>query len=145
MLSMATCSPEESVAHAFEDLAARRWIEARLKANELRAATAKGLADCGTELAEDCRTRVSAALHDLEAALASENPQTKLGDTQQLQAACAALDEATQPLAELLMDKAVEALLHKRGVTHVSSTILDSSAIARVPFSVRTNRVGSHA
>ncbi len=30
---------EESVEHAFEDLAARRWIEARLKANELIAAT----------------------------------------------------------------------------------------------------------
>src|SRR5713101_4870575 len=37
---------EESVEHAFEDLAARRWIEAKLKATELIAATRKGLADC---------------------------------------------------------------------------------------------------
>ena len=33
---------EESVEHAFEDLAARRWIEARLKAGELISATRKG-------------------------------------------------------------------------------------------------------
>jgi molecular chaperone DnaK len=38
---------EESVEHAFEDLAARRWIEAKLKANELVAATRNGLVDCG--------------------------------------------------------------------------------------------------
>src|SRR5205823_12646587 len=41
---------EESVEHAFEDLAARRWIETRLKANQLISATRKGLADCAEEL-----------------------------------------------------------------------------------------------
>lgn len=35
---------EESVEHAFEDLAARRWIEATLRAKETLAATRKGLA-----------------------------------------------------------------------------------------------------
>ncbi len=38
---------EESVEHAFDDLAARRWIEAKLKANETLAATKKALADFG--------------------------------------------------------------------------------------------------
>ena len=33
-----------------------------------------------------------------------------------LQAACAALDEVTKPLAELLMDKAMEAMLRKKGL-----------------------------
>jgi hypothetical protein len=33
-----------------------------------------------------------------------------------LKAAGVELDEATQPLAELLMDRAVEAMLRKRGV-----------------------------
>jgi hypothetical protein len=33
-----------------------------------------------------------------------------------LQTAVAALDEVTRPLAELLMDQAVEAMLKKRGV-----------------------------
>ena len=32
---------EESVEHAFEDLAARRWVEAKLKADALVAATRK--------------------------------------------------------------------------------------------------------
>jgi len=32
---------EESVEHAFEDLAARRWVEARLKADQLISATRK--------------------------------------------------------------------------------------------------------
>ena len=36
---------EESVEHAFDDLAARRWIEAKLKANETLAATKNALAD----------------------------------------------------------------------------------------------------
>src|SRR5438477_8566272 len=39
---------EESVEHAFEDLAARRWVEAKLKANAITAATRKGLIDCAS-------------------------------------------------------------------------------------------------
>ena len=34
----------------------------------------------------------------------------------ELQAACAELDEISKPLAELLMDRAMEAMLRKRGV-----------------------------
>ena len=106
---------EESVEHAFEDLAARRWIEAKLKATELSAATRKGLADCAAELDADYKQRVEGALRDVETLLATEHSETKSGDTKQLQAACAALDEATRPLADLLMDRAMEALLRKRG------------------------------
>ena len=39
-----------------------------------------------------------------------EDKETKL------KAAIAALDEATKPLADLLMDKAMDAMLRKRGV-----------------------------
>ena len=56
------------------------------------------------------------ALAAVEAALATENAETQTGDTQRLQAASAALDEATQPLAELMMDRAMEAMLRKRGL-----------------------------
>jgi molecular chaperone DnaK len=108
---------EESVEHAFEDLAARRWIEARLKANELISATRAGLADCAAELDSDYIARVNTALQAVESALASEDPNTKTGNTKQLQAACATLDEVTKPLAELLMDKVTETLLRKRGLT----------------------------
>ncbi|HWI58237.1 MAG TPA: Hsp70 family protein, partial [Bacillota bacterium] len=107
---------EESVEHAFEDLAARRWIEARLKASELISATRKGLADCATELEADYRAQVEAALDRVQAAADTEAAETKTGDTKALQAACAALDEATKPLAEILMDRAMEALLRQRGM-----------------------------
>src|SRR5438445_3182396 len=40
---------EESVEHAFEDLAARRWIEGKLKADALITATRKALADCAAD------------------------------------------------------------------------------------------------
>jgi molecular chaperone DnaK len=106
---------EESVEHAFEDLAARRWIEAKLKANELVSATRKGLADAEAELDAENRAQVERALHELEKVLSVENPEAKTGDLKQLQTAIAALDESTKPLADLLMDKAMEALLRKRG------------------------------
>jgi molecular chaperone DnaK len=107
---------EESVEHAFEDLAARRWIEAKLKANELVSATRKALSDCAGELESDYQARVEAALQTVEKTLMTEDPQTKIGNPKQLQSDCAALDEATKPLAELLMDKVTEAMLRKRGL-----------------------------
>ncbi|HWC58497.1 MAG TPA: Hsp70 family protein [Verrucomicrobiae bacterium] len=107
---------EESVEHAFEDLAARRWIEAKLKATELISATRKALNDCADELDTDYKARVETALQAVEKTVASEDPQTKIGNPKQLQADCAALDEATKPLAELLMDKVTEAMLQKKGL-----------------------------
>ncbi|MEY2429680.1 MAG: molecular chaperone DnaK, partial [Verrucomicrobiota bacterium] len=109
---------EESVEHAFEDLAARRWVEAKLKATELITATSKALADCASELEPDYRAQVEWALGEVEAAVARENPETNCGDSKQLQAACATLDEVTKTLAEILMDKAMEALLRKKGMIH---------------------------
>jgi len=107
---------EESVEHAFEDLAARRWVEAKLKANELISATRKALATCADELEPDYNTRVEAALQAVGRTVAGEDPQTKIGNAKQLQADCAALDEVTKPLAELLMDKVTEAMLRKKGL-----------------------------
>jgi len=107
---------EESVEHAFEDLAARRWVEAKLKANQLIAATRKGIADCAAELDQQYTNKVESALHEVEATIAAENPETKTGDAQRLQVACAALDEVTKPMADLLMEKATDAWLTKRGV-----------------------------
>ncbi len=106
---------EESVEHAFEDLAARRWIEARLKGNELASATRKGLAECAAELDPAYKSQVENALAEVEAAMGGQAQDKELGDTKRLQAACAALDEVTKPLADLMMDKAIEAVLRKRG------------------------------
>jgi molecular chaperone DnaK len=106
---------EESVEHAFDDLATRRWVEQKLKANELLSATRKGIAGCRGELTAEYVAQVEAALKSVEVVIASEHAQTGAGDVKQLQFACATLDEVTKPLAELLMDKAMEAMLRKRG------------------------------
>ena len=107
---------EESVEHAFEDLAARRWIEARLRAQETVTATRKALVQCAEELDALRQQQVTQALAEVEAALATEDPATGTGDPHRLKSATAALDEATRPLAELLMDRAMEAMLRKRGL-----------------------------
>jgi molecular chaperone DnaK (HSP70) len=107
---------EESVEHALEDLKARQWIEAKLRADETLAATRKGLAECSDELDEACRKQIETAMAATESALAAQDAETMIGDPAKLKAASAALDEATRPLAELLMDKAMEGLLRKRGL-----------------------------
>jgi molecular chaperone DnaK len=104
---------EESVEHAFDDLAARRWVEQKLKAQELLAATRKGLAGCASELERDYVTHVEMAMQQVEMVLSTEKADA--GDLPGLRVACGALDEATKPLADLLMDKAMEAMLRKRG------------------------------
>jgi molecular chaperone DnaK len=106
---------EESVEHAFEDLALRRWVEARLKAKELLAATRKALVDCGGELEDDYKAQLEAAVAELESALGA-GAEEEAGDTRRLQAACAALDELTKPLATVLMERAMDAWLKKKGV-----------------------------
>ena len=62
--------------------------------------------------------RYALPLAVVERILAAEDPATQTGDPDKLKAAVAALDEATRPLAELLMDRAMEALLRKRGLIH---------------------------
>ena len=106
---------EESVEHAFDDLAARRWIEAKLKANETLTATRKALADFGAEIENDYREKIEAAAREVESVLVTETASGS-GDLKKLQASVAALDETTKPLADLLMDKAIEAMLRKRGL-----------------------------
>lgn len=107
---------EESVEHAFDDMAARRWIEAKLRAKDTLAATRKGMAECLNDLEPDYRTQLETAVKNLEDALATEDPSTQIGDAAKLKAANSTLDEATKPLADLLMDKAIESVLKKKGL-----------------------------
>jgi molecular chaperone DnaK len=107
---------EESVEHAFDDLRARQWVEAKLRAAETVTATRKGLTDCREELEAGYIAKVEAALTAVEEVLAGEDSRTRTGDPAALKAATAALDETTKPLAERLMDRAMEALLRKRGM-----------------------------
>jgi molecular chaperone DnaK len=107
---------EESVEHAFEDLASRRWIEAALRARETLAATRKALADFAAELDGPTRGSIESAAAAVDQALATEDSATQSGDARALQAVVAALDEATRPLADLMMDHAMAGLLRKRGL-----------------------------
>ncbi len=107
---------EASVEHAFTDLAARRWIEAKLRADETLAATRKALADCAGEIDAGYREKIEAAARGVEDALNTEDSAGGSGDLKKLQAAVATLDETTKPLADLLMDRAMASLLRKRGL-----------------------------
>jgi hypothetical protein len=78
-------------------------------------ATRKALTDLGVEIENDCREKIESAAREVESDLAAENSSGS-GDLKKLEASVAALDEATKPLADFLMDKAMEAMLRRRGL-----------------------------
>jgi molecular chaperone DnaK len=106
---------EESVEFAFDDLKARQWIEAELRAVETVKATRKALQECANEIEPDYKGRIEAALGEVESLLAAQK-KGEPGDANRLKAKISMLDEATKPLAEMLMDRAMEAVLRKRGL-----------------------------
>ena len=79
------------------------------------AATRKAMVDCADEIETDYRGRIEFTAREVESVLATENSSGS-GDLKKLQPAIAALDEATKPLADFLMDKAMAAMLRKRGL-----------------------------
>jgi len=107
---------EESVEYAFDDLAARRWWKPGSKPSSSSNATRKGLADCADEINDDYKIASRVGFERRRGSCRRRESRNKNRRYQQLQAACATLDEVTKPLAEILMDKAMEALLRKRGV-----------------------------
>jgi len=107
---------EDSVEHAFDDLAARQWIEARLRAEETVKATESGLADMGGDMEPEDRGRIERALGEVKKVLSSVEGEDGVGDARSLKSAVGALDEATLPLADLMMEKAMDAMLRQRGV-----------------------------
>jgi molecular chaperone DnaK (HSP70) len=107
---------EESVEHAFDDLRTRQWIEMKLRADQTLQATDKALQEAAHELDPEERAQIGHAVERVHAALATADPHTQTGDLQRLKTALGQLDETTRPLADLLMERAVEAMLRKRGV-----------------------------
>jgi len=107
---------EESVEFAFDDLKARQWIEARLRATETVKATQKALQECSGEIEPGYKSQIEAALATVDSLLQHGDAGEQAGDTNRLKAALGALDEITKPLAETLMDRAMEAVLRKRGL-----------------------------
>ena len=101
----------ESVEHAFEDMNERIWTESALKAKELLPAVDEALAQLGTEIAPDEAQRIRDCARDVSTLLASE-----VHDARALKAAVALLDDATQTLAVLLVEKAMDEALARRGL-----------------------------
>ena len=91
---------EESLEHAFEDMSDRVFVEAKLKSDELLPAVRQALAQTGTELDTDELALIAQRVAEVEAALAA-------GAGQPLKRANTALDEATQRLATLLIERAL--------------------------------------
>ncbi|MDR3403510.1 MAG: molecular chaperone DnaK [Chthoniobacter sp.] len=91
---------EESLEHAFEDMSDRVFTEAKLKSDELLPAVRVALQKVGAQLTAEERTQIDAATAEVEAAVAA-------GEPHRLKRANAALDEATQRLATLLIEQAM--------------------------------------
>jgi molecular chaperone DnaK len=100
---------EESVEHAFDDLAQRQWIETKRKSGDMLGATRKALAQVGALIVPAEVKEIEVLMHNVEAALENEN-------LAELKAANAALDQGTAALADLVMDLAMEAQLRKKGL-----------------------------
>ncbi len=92
---------EDSLEHAFEDMNDRAFTEANLKAGEMLPAVRIALAQVGGELSSDERQAIASRVAEVEAAIAT-------GAAQPLKKAVAALDDATQHLAALLVERAVK-------------------------------------
>jgi molecular chaperone DnaK len=90
----------ESLDHAFEDMAERVWTEAVLKSNELLPAVRSALTLVGDQIELDDQQKIDALVREVEAALKTRDPQ-------RLKKANAELDEGTQHLATLLIDRAM--------------------------------------
>jgi molecular chaperone DnaK len=99
----------ESVEHAFDDLNQRLWIETKKKSGDMLTATRKAIAQVGHMIVPEEVKEIEALMLGVEKALESE-------DVNQLKAANAALDKGTVPLADLVMDLAMEEQLRKKGM-----------------------------
>ncbi|MGL4463477.1 MAG: Fe-S protein assembly chaperone HscA [Planctomycetia bacterium] len=86
---------------AAADFAARKLIDLRTKADANLTHTRKGLANAGDRAPADLRAAVQAAVTQLESVRTTD-------DAPALQSALDALDAATRPLAELLLNTVLE-------------------------------------
>jgi molecular chaperone DnaK len=90
----------ESLDHAFEDMSERIWTEAVLKSNELLPAVRSALTLVGDQIESGDRQKINALVHEVEASLKSHDPH-------RLKKANSELDDGTQQLATLLIDRAM--------------------------------------
>ncbi|QQL45246.1 Hsp70 family protein [Sulfuriroseicoccus oceanibius] len=99
----------DSVDHAFEDMEARIWTEAKMKSDELLPAVSAAMEVLGDEIDAEEKAEIDAAVAAVEAAM-----QTK--DANGLKQANRKLDDATEQLAARLVEKAMEESMERRGL-----------------------------
>ena len=96
----------ESIDYAFDDMNERIWTEARMKSEELLPAVDQALAAAGDALGESEIEAIRAAAAEVRSALEAAPP-----DVPRLKRANQALDEATETLAAILVERAMEKAL----------------------------------
>ncbi len=92
----------ESLEHAFDDMSERVWTEAKLKAEEMLGAVEAAFERVGDAVDATEKETIRRAAAKLREAL-------ETNDVRKLQAANAALDDATQGLAAAVVEKAMQA------------------------------------
>ncbi len=99
----------ESVDYAFEDMNERIWTEARLKGEELVQAVEDALSQCGSLLSDS-----EVATIKERSTLVRSIMNSGTHDAKALKAANQELDDATQSLAVLLVERATELALERK-------------------------------
>jgi molecular chaperone DnaK len=99
----------ESVDFAFEDMNERIWTEARLKSEELLAAVDEALQQCAELIAEGEKEAIFRCAGEVRHVMHAEPHDSKA-----LKAANQALDDATQSLAVMLIERAMEQALERK-------------------------------
>jgi molecular chaperone DnaK len=99
----------DSVEHAWADMNERQWTEAELKAKELLDGVAAALPLAGDALETAERDAVEAAAQAVREALAQR-------DLPGLKQANRRLDAVTEPLAAILVERAMEAAMQRQGL-----------------------------
>jgi molecular chaperone DnaK len=98
----------ESVEHAFEDMSERVFTEAKLKSEEMLPAVRAALAQLGNELPLNEQEKIAGLIQEVEQAI-------EKGEVQRLKKANAALDQGTESLAAMLVERALEDALRRKG------------------------------
>ncbi len=112
----------ESYEHAEEDLRARQLTERVVEAEQVIAATKKALAKDGDLLDEDERAELDGALAALERAVQAR-------DSEGLRRRTESLDQASVPLAERRMNRAMREAMKGRSVDSVESEVAHARGV----------------